>query len=60
MEQNNKEMWSMEEKVYNTMKNVGIVNIIFGIVSILFGIAVGVVSIVSGVMLLKRKSDITF
>lgn len=50
----------MEEKVYHTMKCVGIGNLIFGILMILFGLASGIAIIVNGAKLLARKSDLTF
>lgn len=51
---------NMEEKVYRTMKSVGIGNLIFGILIILFGLAGGIAVIVNGAKLLARKSDLTF
>lgn len=51
---------NMEEKVYRTMKSVGIGNLIFGILIILFGLASGIAVIVNGAKLLARKSDLTF
>ena len=42
------------------MKNTGAFSIVMGIVILAVGIAVGVGSIVSGALLLRRKSDITF
>lgn len=50
----------MDEKVYHTMKNVGIMNLIFGILIIVIGIGFGVVTILNGAKLLVRKSDIMF
>lgn len=50
----------MQEKVYHTMKNVGIWNIVLGIVTMAFAIGVGVVMLVSGSKLLSHKSDLTF
>ena len=50
----------MNEKVYQTMKHTGGFSIAMGIVILIVGLAVGVGSIVSGALLLKRKSDITF
>ncbi|MDE6956699.1 MAG: hypothetical protein K2O96_01160 [Lachnospiraceae bacterium] len=50
----------MEEKVYRTMKLVGSGNIVIGIVMIVIGLAAGIVSIVSGAHLLKRKGELTF
>lgn len=48
------------EKVYKTMRNAGVCNIVIGSVILAAGIAAGVVAIVSGAILLKRKSEITF
>lgn len=48
------------EKVYKTMRNTGIINIIIGSVIITAGVATGVLAIISGAILMKRKSEITF
>lgn len=48
------------EKVYKTMRNTGILNITIGTVIAVAGLSVGVMSIISGAILLKRKSEITF
>ena len=48
------------ERVYKTMRNSGILNIVIGSVILVAGVAVGVMAIVSGAILLKRKSEITF
>ncbi|MCC8126454.1 MAG: hypothetical protein LIO92_03520 [Clostridiales bacterium] len=48
------------EKVYLTMKNAGAVNIAIGIIMLITGITLGVMSIVYGGILLKRKSDVEF
>lgn len=50
----------MNEKVYNTMKQVGAWNIVFGVVLITLGVAIGVMQIVHGGKLLKNKKEITF
>lgn len=50
----------MIEKVYKTMKKSGISVLIFGILTIVFGIGVGVVMIVNGSILLKKKSELMF
>ncbi len=50
----------MDEKVYKTMSTSGILNLILGITTIVFGIATGVVFIVSGARLLKKKSSLLF
>ncbi|HIT89476.1 MAG TPA: hypothetical protein IAC41_03535 [Candidatus Merdenecus merdavium] len=49
----------MNERVYKTMESVGAGCIVVGILAIVSGITLGVISIVSGGRLLKRKSDIT-
>lgn len=48
------------EKIYKTMRNTGIINIVIGSVIISAGVAAGVMAIISGTILLKRKSEITF
>ncbi|MCI8483921.1 MAG: hypothetical protein HFH41_06240 [Lachnospiraceae bacterium] len=48
------------EKVYRTMTVTGAGNIALGIVVLVSGIACGVLAIVSGAKILKRKSDIIF
>lgn len=50
----------MNEKIYNTMKQVGAWNIVFGVVLITLGVAIGVMQIVHGGKLLKDKKEITF
>lgn len=48
------------EKIYKTMRNTGAVNVIMGIVIITAGLSTGIMAIISGAILLKRKSEITF
>ena len=48
------------EKVYKTMSYTGMVSIIVGIVLLIWGAACGVLSIVNGALLLKRRREITF
>jgi hypothetical protein len=48
------------ERIYKTMRNTGACNIAAGIVILVAGVAVGIVSIVSGSILLKRRSEIMF
>ena len=43
------------EKIYLTMKRTGAGNIVLGILSICFGLASGIMLIVSGANLLKKK-----
>ncbi len=50
----------MMEKIYNTMKSVGVWNLVLGIVLILSGLASGVFLIVNGAKLLKKKSELLF
>ena len=46
------------EKVYKTMRNVGAGNIAIGILIAVTGLTVGIVAIVNGALLLRRKSQI--
>lgn len=48
------------EKLYKTMRNIGAGSIALGAVILVAGLIVGIVSIVNGAILLKRKSEITF
>ena len=48
------------EKVYKTMSYTGMVSIIVGIVLLIWGAACGVLSIINGALLLKRRREITF
>lgn len=50
----------MNEKIYKTMKSVGGGNIALGIIILVTGIASGILMIVNGALLLKKKSEITF
>lgn len=50
----------MSEKIYSTMKAVGIGNLVTGILIIVLGVAGGILMIISGAKLLKKKSDILF
>ena len=50
----------IHERIYRTMKAVGVGNLVFGIISIIAGVLVGVFSIVNGARLLKSKSNILF
>ena len=49
----------MEEKVYKTMGNVGAFNIVIGICVIATGIASGVMLIINGARLIKKKYELT-
>lgn len=48
------------ERVYKTMRNTGASNIAIGIIMIIVGVSAGIMAIVSGAVLLKRKSEIIF
>ncbi len=48
------------EKIYRTMGRTGACSIAAGIVILVTGVTVGILSIVCGALLLKRKSEITF
>ena len=48
------------EKIYKTMRNTGVCNIVIGIVILTAGVAVGTMAVISGAVLLKRKSEIIF
>ncbi|HJD26612.1 MAG TPA: hypothetical protein IAA12_09175 [Candidatus Blautia intestinipullorum] len=48
----------MNEKIYRTMSGAGVCSLVIGIITLATGIAAGVLMIISGVRLLKRKSDI--
>lgn len=48
------------EKIYKTMRNTGAASIAVGIVIASVGVTTGIIAIVSGALLLKRKSEITF
>ena len=49
-----------QERIYKTMRNAGAGSIAAGIVIAATGLAAGIVSIVIGAILLKRKSEIEF
>ena len=50
----------MNEKVYKTMTRCGAGNIALGIIVVVSGVAAGVLVLINGIKLLKRKSEITF
>lgn len=50
----------MNEKAYKTMSGVGAGNIVLGIIVLVAGITAGVLMIVNGARLLKRKSELLF
>ena len=48
------------EKVYKTMRNTGAGSIALGVIILVSDLIIGILSIVNGALLLKRKNDITF
>lgn len=48
------------EKIYKTMRTTGAASIAVGIVIATVGLTTGIIAIVNGALLLKRKSEITF
>lgn len=48
----------LNEKIYKTMARTGGCSIAVGIVTLVTGVAAGVLMIISGARLLKRKGDI--
>lgn len=48
------------ERVYKTMRNTGAGCIAVGIIMVVTGLTVGIISIINGSLLLKRKSEIEF
>ena len=48
----------MNEKIYKTMSRTGACSVAVGIVPLVTGVATGILMIISGARLLKRKSDI--
>jgi hypothetical protein len=50
----------MVEKIYKTMKSVGVWNLVMGILLIIAGVLSGVFMILNGARLLKKKSDLIF
>jgi hypothetical protein len=50
----------MMEKIYHTMKSVGVWNLVLGILMIVAGIVSGILLILNGTILLKKKSDLMF
>ena len=55
-----KERGKMMEKIYKVMRNVGAASIAMGVVLITVGLITGILSIIEGSILLKRKEDLTF
>ena len=52
--------WLSIENINKTMRGSVVINIVIGSVIITAGLAAGILAIVSGALLLKRKSEITF
>ena len=50
--------FSVNEKIYKTMTRTGACNLAVGIITLVTGIAAGILMIVGGARLLKRRSDI--
>jgi hypothetical protein len=50
----------MMEKIYNTMKSVGVWNLVLGILFIIAGAVMGSLMILNGARLLKKKSELLF
>ena len=48
------------EKVYQSMKDAGVFNLAIGISLIVFGTVTGILAIVHGAQLLRRKNDVLF
>ena len=48
------------ERIYKTMRNTGAASIAVGIVVASVGLAAGIIAIINGALLLKRKSEIKF
>ena len=55
-----KERGKMMERIYKVMRNVGAASIAMGVVLITVGLITGILSIIEGAILLKRKEDLTF
>ena len=49
---------TMNEKIYKTMSSIGACSLAVGIIVLTTGIVTGIMMIVSGARLLKKKSDI--
>ena len=48
----------MNEKIYKIMSGAGVLSLVTGIIVLTTGIAAGVMMIVNGARLLKKKSEI--
>lgn len=50
----------MNEKIYKTMSSTGAGSIVVGIVIMVTGLVCGILAVVNGARLLKKKSEIIF
>ncbi|MBQ8184957.1 MAG: hypothetical protein IJ036_04130 [Lachnospiraceae bacterium] len=50
----------MNEKAYKTMNSVGAGNLVLGIALLVVGVTAGILMIINGGRLLKRKTDLLF
>ena len=50
----------MNEKIFKIMNTIGAGNVAIGIILVVVGLATGIISIISGVKLLKEKKNIIF
>lgn len=48
------------ERIYKTMRNTGAASITVGVIIAVVGLTAGIIAIVNGALLLKRKTEITF
>lgn len=48
------------ERVYKTMRNTGAASIALGVIILTIGLTTGIIAIINGALLLKRKSELTF
>ena len=55
-----KERGKEMERIYKVMRNAGAASIAMGVILITIGLITGILSIVEGAILLKRKEDLTF
>lgn len=50
----------MAEKIYRTMRQVGIFNLVLGICFLVGALGIGIMMIINGARLLKKKSELLF
>ena len=50
----------MNEKIYKAMSSAGAGSLVLGIIVLVTGIATGVLMIINGAKLIRRKSDLIF